>query len=59
MKAFFDHQLATFQAKPEAAKELELVGYAAAPEKVDAVELAAWTSVGRTLLNLHETIVRY
>ena len=29
-----------------------------APKDVDAVDLAAWTSVARTLLNLHETITR-
>jgi hypothetical protein len=59
MKELFDQQLATFKANPEGAKELAKVGYTPAPDKVDPGELAAWTSVGRTLLNLHETIVRY
>ena len=59
MKTLFDEQLATFQAKPQAAKELAQVGYAPVPDKLNPSQLAAWTSVGRTLLNLHETIVRY
>ena len=29
-----------------------------APADVDPAELAAWTSVARVLLNLHETITR-
>jgi hypothetical protein len=29
------------------------------PADADAAELAAWTSVARAILNLHETITRY
>ena len=29
------------------------------PEDLELPELAAWTSVSRALLNLHESIVRY
>ncbi|QDU97615.1 PSD1 and planctomycete cytochrome C domain-containing protein [Lignipirellula cremea] len=42
-----------------AAKALLHVGSRPAPEKVDTPELAAWTSLARVLLNLHETITRY
>jgi hypothetical protein len=34
------------------------VGYAAAPKEIAPSELAAWTSVARTILNLHESITR-
>jgi hypothetical protein len=34
------------------------VGEYAAPDGVDVAELAAWTSVTRTVLNLHETVTR-
>ncbi len=41
-----------------AARQLLGIGDAPAPDGVDPVELAAWTSVTRVLLNLHETITR-
>jgi mono/diheme cytochrome c family protein len=41
-----------------AAKKLLGVGDAPAPAGVDAADLAAWTSVARVILNLHETITR-
>ena len=43
---------------PAAARELLGIGDAPAPEDFDPAELAAWTSVTRVLLNLHETITR-
>ncbi|WP_158265376.1 PSD1 and planctomycete cytochrome C domain-containing protein [Blastopirellula marina] len=43
----------------EARAALAKVGAYQVPDGIDAVELAAWTSVCRTLLNLHETINRY
>jgi len=42
----------------EAAKALLSVGQATAPEGVAPEEIAAWTSVARVILNLHETITR-
>ncbi len=51
--------LAHFQADPEAAKELAQIGDRAAPGDIEPAELAAWTSVARVLLNMHETITRY
>ncbi len=44
--------------KDEPAK-LQKVGLASAAKDVDEVELAAWTSVCRVILNLHETITVY
>lgn len=59
MKALFERELACFKAEPAAAKQLAQVGYAPAPAQFEPSELSAWTTVGRTLLNLHESIVRY
>jgi hypothetical protein len=39
--------------------KVQKVGLASTPRDVDAVELAAWTSVCRVVLNLHETITIY
>ena len=48
-----------FEADPSGAEALLRTGLAPNPEGVDHAELAAWTAVGRALLNLHETITRY
>jgi mono/diheme cytochrome c family protein len=42
----------------QAADKLIHVGERPVPKDLDRVELAAWTSVARVLLNLHETITR-
>ncbi|MGB7159871.1 MAG: PSD1 and planctomycete cytochrome C domain-containing protein [Tepidisphaeraceae bacterium] len=47
-----------FTAHPDEAKKLIATGEFAQASDVDAVELAAWTNVARTILNLHETITR-
>jgi hypothetical protein len=47
-----------FRAAPAAAREAISVGDSPVPPDVDAVELAAWMSVARVILNLHETITR-
>jgi len=47
-----------YQADTKAAEAIAAAGDASRAKGVDAVELAAWTSVSRTLLNLHETITR-
>ncbi|MDE0938777.1 MAG: DUF1549 and DUF1553 domain-containing protein, partial [Pirellulales bacterium] len=49
---------AHYQQHPEQAVALEQNGLHRAPEDVDPIELAAWTTVARTMLNLHETITR-
>jgi hypothetical protein len=57
--AFLQKMRPIYRERPEDAKKLLTVGYAAAPEGLDPVELAAWTNVCRVILNLHETITRY
>jgi hypothetical protein len=47
-----------FHADVKAAKELESIGKKAVPKNIDNPDLAAWTSVARVILNLHETITR-
>ncbi len=47
-----------YRSDPDAAKKLIAVGEKAPDSRFDASELAAWTSVTRTVLNLHETITR-
>jgi hypothetical protein len=47
-----------FQAEPSSAQQLQTVGDLKPTAGQDAVDLAAWTSVARVLLNLHETITR-
>lgn len=49
---------AEYRADPDAARQLLSVGESPVPEGMDQPELAAWTSVARTILNLHETITR-
>jgi hypothetical protein len=51
-----ERQVARFRAAPGEAEKLILVGEAARDEKIPAWELAAWTVVASTLLNLDETI---
>lgn len=53
-----EKHLKDFARKPEEARKLLAVGDASAPRNVVPDELAAWTSVCRVILNLHETITR-
>lgn len=48
-----------FRHDSEAVKKLLGVGARPAPADLDPVELAAWTSVARAILNLHELVTRY
>ena len=48
-----------FKADPKAAGELLAVGIAPRDKTLDPVELAAWTTAARAVLNLHEAIARY
>ena len=52
------HQEA-YRADPQAAAALLEVGVHVSPGEFTNTDLAAWTSVARVLLNLHETITRY
>lgn len=47
-----------YRTRPDDAPKLQAVGIAPAANG-DAVELAAWTTLCRVVLNLHETITRY
>jgi hypothetical protein len=48
-----------FKSQAAAAKDLLSVGSRPAASDIDSAELAAWTSVARALMNLHEFITRY
>jgi hypothetical protein len=48
-----------YQAQPAEAQKLLGVGLAPVPSALQPAELAAWTGVCRTVLNVHETITRY
>jgi len=58
LKTFLDRMRTEYKTRPEDAAKLKKVGLVLAPTGVDDVELAAWTSVCRVILNLHETITR-
>ncbi|TLD72572.1 DUF1553 domain-containing protein [Phragmitibacter flavus] len=48
-----------YRANPEDAQKLITKGLKPSDQALDPIELAAWTSLTRILLNLHETITRY
>ncbi|MBI5091182.1 MAG: DUF1553 domain-containing protein [Candidatus Hydrogenedentes bacterium] len=50
--------LKEYQSDKDAAAKLIHIGLAPPPDGVDLSELAAWTSVARAVLNLHETVAR-
>ena len=54
----YQKHLAQYARDEKAARELLQVGDAKAPDDLRPAELAAWTSVARAVLNLHETITR-
>ncbi|MCA9135175.1 MAG: PSD1 domain-containing protein [Planctomycetales bacterium] len=55
----YHQHLTHYQANEDDAKQLIAHGGAAVAKDLDAAQLAAWTSVARVILNLHETITRY
>jgi hypothetical protein len=58
LRALYEKHRSEYAADPEAAGKLLKVGLKSVPDGGDAAELAAWTSVARVLLNLHETVTR-
>jgi hypothetical protein len=54
----FTRQLDRYRMDAKAASALIQIGETKPPADVPVAELAAWTSVARTILNLHETITR-
>ena len=58
LEALYRKHLAEYRNDRPAAERLIGTGDAPVPKDIDAAELAAWTSVARVILNLHETITR-
>ncbi len=58
LQAFLKTQRDVYAAAPEDAQKLISTGFSP-PASKDLSELAAWTSLCRVVLNLHETITRY
>jgi hypothetical protein len=58
LQALVDSERQRFEQDGEAVKELLSVGARALDGDLNPVEVAAWTAVTRTLLNLDETVVR-
>jgi hypothetical protein len=58
LTALYQKHLNEYRADKAAAQKYLSVGEWAVPKEMDLAELAAWTSVTRTILNLHETITR-
>ncbi|MCA9062814.1 MAG: DUF1553 domain-containing protein, partial [Planctomycetaceae bacterium] len=59
LQQLLEQATAEYQADAQKAAELLGIGEAPAPDQMDNVSLAAWTTVTRAILNLHETITRY
>ncbi len=58
LRELLAEQRAQFVARPESASEFLEIGLSEVDAVSESDELAAWTVVTRTLLNLHETILR-
>ncbi len=58
LERLLQSHLDEYKSDATAANELVAVGAKPAPADLNKLELAAWTSVARTILNLHETITR-
>jgi hypothetical protein len=58
LAGLLDKHLTEYRADRAAASELIRTGERPVPTDLDPAELAAWTSVARVVLNLHETITR-
>jgi hypothetical protein len=59
LQTFLGEQRDYFNAHPGDAKKLLQVGQRPPAEGLNPAEAAAWTSLARVVLNLHETITRY
>ncbi|MFL5244151.1 MAG: PSD1 and planctomycete cytochrome C domain-containing protein [Gemmataceae bacterium] len=58
LEELYRKHLADYSKDKDAAKKLVSTGDWPVPKAIDPVELAAWTSVTRAILNLHETFTR-
>jgi hypothetical protein len=59
LSRFLKTQRDHLQSDSEEALKMQKVGLAPTPRDLQAVELGAWTSVCRVILNLHETVMVY
>jgi hypothetical protein len=59
LAGFLAEQREYYKANPQDADKLAHVGLSPVPAGVDEPELAAWATVCRVVLNLHESITRY
>jgi hypothetical protein len=58
LEPLFQKHAKEYHADKAAAEKVLAVGFKPAPKDLDAADLAAWTSVARVILNLHESITR-
>jgi mono/diheme cytochrome c family protein len=58
LTGLYERHLHEYQADPKASQAILHVGLRPPPADLPAPELAAWSSVARVVLNLHETITR-
>ena len=59
LKNFLVAQREHLQGDREEALKIQKVGLALAPKDLETIELGAWTSVCRVILNLHEVLTIY
>lgn len=59
LENLYHQHLDHFLANPDQAEQLLSVGISPRSDRASPAELAAWTSVARTILNLHEFITRF
>lgn len=59
LSELYRKHVADYQRDEAAARELLSIGEFKVPEDLPLAELAAYTSIARVILNLHETITRY
>ena len=58
LRRIYQEQLAVYRSNAEAATKLLSVGESPRDDKLDPLDLAAWTTVATTILNLDETITK-
>lgn len=58
LTGLYDFSLANYTSDPAATQALLSIGLSPPPTGMATADLAAWTSIARALLNLHETITR-
>jgi hypothetical protein len=58
LRTLLDKHLAAYRADTKTADAIPTVGLSPAPKDLPAPDLAAYTSIARVILNLHETVTR-